>query len=222
MKVHTMVIIDIASGKIEYDECYEYIGEIAECKGGSSSSSKPLKLDDFLKNGPYSWLQDYFGDINETYDPMESLASYLSTTEGVNDTLLNELNGEGGVLAQQKSILANLQTPEMMKASMQPYLTEAYANIGNAGAPSSSYADKLISSAVTQGWLDNVNNTLSGYGNLASQSTNLSDSITNNLANVYNMQTQPLEFIKNIQLARYGQNVTNQSSGGKSGLSLGF
>jgi hypothetical protein len=221
MKVHTMVIIDIASGKIEYDECYEYIGEIAECKGGSSSSSKPLGLDDFLKSGPYSWLQDYYGDVNAEYDPMDQLTNYLATQEGNADILQNELTGDNGAVEQQRNILANLQTPEMMKASMAPYLSQAYANIGNAGAPSSSYADKLITSGVTQGWLDNVNKTLSGYGNLTGQTKDLTSALSDNASNVYDMTTEPLQLIKQIQLGRYGQNVTKSGSG-KSGFSLGF
>jgi len=222
MKVHNLVVIDISSGNVEYDDWYEYDGPVEQCKGGSSQSSKPLGLDDFLKNGPYAWLQDYYGDVNTEYDPMDELTKYLATQQGNADILQNELSGDNGAVAQQRNILANLQTPEMMKAAMSPYLNQAYENIGNSGAPSSSYADKLITSGVTQGWLDNTNKTLSGYGNLTGQTKDLTSALTENASNVYDMTTEPLQLAKQIQLARYNSNVTKTGSSGKSGFSLGF
>ena len=225
MKVHDVVVIDIATGKVEYDEWYEYNGLVSECKGGSggSSKSKPLKLDSWMKEGPYSWLQDYFGEVNETYNPMDQLTQYLSTQEGNEAALQGELTGDQGAIAQQKALLNNMASPDMVKASMQPYLSQAYDNIGSSGTASSSYADKLIGSATTRGWMDNWNNLMGGWNNVTGQTTDLTNALNQNAQNVYDMTTEPLQFIKDIQKLRYGSSVSKSSSGGgKSGFSLGF
>jgi len=223
IKIHTKIVLDIFTYKVLEDECYEYQGKIAQCKGGgSSTSSKPLDLDNWLQSGPYAWLKDYFGDINQEYPAMEALKGYMGGQEGIQSQLQNELTGTGGSLEQQRGILNQMQTPEMMRASMEPYLSQAYNNIGQAGIPSSSYADKLISNAVTQGWLSNSNNALSGWGNIGNQVGNLTDKISTASSNMYNMATQPMQFIQGIQGGRYGQNVQKSGSSGKSGFSLGF
>lgn len=218
MKIHTKIVIDILTYKVLEDEWYEYDGEVACCKGGSGgTTTKPLNLDPWMQSGPYAWLQDYFGQIQKEYPPMQMLQEYLGGQGDIQSQLQNELTGTGGSVAQQRDILGTMGTPEMMRASMSPYLNEAYNNIGQAGIPSSSYADKLISSAVTQGWLNNSNNLLSGWGNTGTQIGNLTDKLGTSQSNVYNMAAQPTEWIKALQGARYGQSISKSSSGGKSG-----
>ncbi len=219
MKIYNWVMIDIATGNIIDEDSFEYQDKIVQCKGGSGgSSSGPPPLDQWMQSGPYSWLKNYFGDINQQYDPMQALQGYLGEQGNLESALQNELTGTGGSLAQQRDILGQMQTPEMMRASMQPYLSSAYSNIGQAGIPSSSYADKLISSAVTQGWLSNTNNALSGWGNIGSQVGNLTDKLGTLQSNVYNMKTQPVNWISDIQKLRMGSTTSKSSGGGKGGF----
>jgi hypothetical protein len=39
MKIYNKIVISIESGDILFEDCFEYIGEISECKGGSTTTN---------------------------------------------------------------------------------------------------------------------------------------------------------------------------------------
>jgi len=218
MKIHNRVVVDIFSGEVLEDDWFEYRGEISKCKGGgSSSSSKPLDLDSYMKNTLYPELQNYYGETLNTYKPSQNLATFLEQNKALQDVGQQNLTGAQGDIAAQESMMTGLNSPEGFKAALQPYLTQAYQGIGNSGMPTSSYADKTLGEATTQGYMQNLNNIMSGYQNIANQRTgvtNIGNALDTMQSQQYGAVNEPLDFIKAIQSGRYGQSISKSSTGG--------
>jgi hypothetical protein len=219
-KIHTRVVIDIFSEKVLEDEFFWYDGGVDQCKGGStSSSSKPLDLDAYMKGTLYPALQQQYSYLSSQYPASQSFEDWLSSNKSQQGTLESTLGNAQSSLGSLSGLTQSLLTPEAYSASMQPYLTKAYQGIGYSGMPGGSYTDKTLGEAVQQGYMSNLGNILGASQAEQSQMSQISDLVNamNTLTGQeYSAKTEPLDFIKAIQSGRYNQSISksSQSSGG--------
>ncbi len=212
--VHTKIIVDILSGQVLEDEFFWYDGEIAECKGGGETTSKPLPLDPYLQNTLYPKLQEQYSYLANQYPASTSFEDWLTSQKGQQGTLASTLGSAQSSLGSLSGLTKSLMTPESYSASMQPYLTKAYQGIGYSGMPAGSYVDKTLAEATQQGYMSNLANILGASQAEQSQMAQIADLI--NAQNTmtgqeYAAKTEPLDFIKTLQASRYGGQVSKGS-----------
>lgn len=225
-KVHTKVVIDISSGKVLEDEFFWYDGEVAQCKGGVKSETKPLELDPYLKSLYSSGLQNQYSYLGGKYPAQSSFEDWLSGNKAQQAGLQSNLTGAQGSLGSLSGLTQNLMTPESYSSAMQPFLTKAYQGIGYSGMPAGSYTDKTLAEATQQGYMSNLGNILQASQAEQAQRGQVSDiiqALNTITGQEYAAKTEPLDFIKQIQLGRYGQSVqkSSQSGGGLMGWLMG-
>jgi hypothetical protein len=213
-KIHTKVVIDIASGKVLEDEWFEHEGNIAECKGGGSSSSKPLNLDDYLGNSLYPELQKQYNFLSTNYPADKAFTNWMGESNSQIGTMKDTLGGAQKTLGDLSGLTSNLMTSDSFSKAMQPYLNKAYQGIGYSGMPGGSYVDKNLAEATQQGWMSNLGNILSALQSQQAQTGQISD-LTQGLNTLtgqqYSAVTEPLDFIKSIQQGRYNQSTSKSS-----------
>lgn len=78
MKIITKIVIDIATGRVEEEDSYEYNGPIMECKGGGSQSTTTTNIDyaynarmAALSERQQAMSENYFKFWETSYKPME-------------------------------------------------------------------------------------------------------------------------------------------------------
>ncbi len=208
---------------------FEYIEEDRErqgaaihCKGGGSSSeSKPLYLDTYLQGLYKNGLQNQYSYLANQYPADKSFEDWLSQNKSQQGSVQSALTGAEGSLGNLANLFSSLSTPEAYQSAMQPYLTKAYQGIGYSGMPGGSYADKTLAEATQQGYMQNLGNILGvsqAEQSQRSQVSDLANALNTLTGQEYTAKTEPLEFIKAIQLGRYGQNVTKSTTSSGGGL----
>lgn len=204
---------------IDIIQIKEREGAEIHCKGGSSSESKPLDLDQYLRTQLYPQLQGQYSYLSSNYPASTSFEDWLTQNKSQQAGLQENLAGAQGSLGSLSGLTQSLMTPEAYSQSMQPFLNKAYQGIGYSGMPSGTYTDKTLAEAVQQGYMSNLGNILGASQAEQAQRGQISD-ILNALNTItgqeYAAKTEPLDFIKQIQLGRYNQSVqkSSQSSGG--------
>jgi len=68
---------------------------------------------------------------------------------------------------QQRALLEQFQSPETFQTLLSPYLKTAFAKIGRAGLPSSSFADRTVAATLAPIWAQQQMNALAGWQNLS-------------------------------------------------------
>ncbi len=194
-------------------------GAIIHCKSGSTSSSKPLDLDSYMKSTLYPELQQQYNYLSTNYPADKAFENWMGESNSQIGTMKDTLGSAQGTLGDLSSMTSGLMSPDAFYATMQPYLNKAYQGIGYSGMPGGSYVDKTLAEATQQGWYQNLGNILDAINSQQSQTSQIAD-LTNSLNTLtgqqYSAITEPLDFIKAIQTGRYGQSTSksSQSSGG--------
>ena len=220
MKIYNWVVVSMSTGEIIEEDSFEYEGEVAQCKtSGTTSESKPLPLDPYLKNLYSGGLQKQYSYLANQYPASQSFEDWLGQNKAQQGTIQSAMGGAQGSLGNLSNLASSLMTPESYSAAMQPFLTKAYQGIGYSGMPGGSYADKTLAEATQQGYMSNLANILGVSQAEQSQRSQVADlaNILNTLTGQeYASKTEPLDFIKQIQLGRYGQgtSTSSQESGG--------
>ena len=222
MRIHTKIVIDMSTYQVLEDEWYEYEGEVAQCKGGgTTSSTKPLNLDTYMSNTLYPALQSQYSYLSSQYPAKSSFEDWLSSSKSQQAGLQSNLAGAQGSLGSLSGLTQSLMTPEAYSQAMQPYLTKAYQGIGMSGMPAGSYADKNLAEATQQGYMANLGNILGASQAEQAQRGQVSDiiqALNTMTGQEYSAKTEPLDFIKAIQSGRYNQSVSKSSQSGGGGL----
>lgn len=219
MKVHNKIVVDIFTGKVLEDEWFDYEGRVAQCKGESSSESKPLPLNKWMQNTLYPTLESQYGYLSQNYPAQTSFEDWLTQNKAQTAGLQSNLAGAQSSLGNLSGLTQNLMTPESYSASMQPFLNKAYQGIGYSGMPGGSYADKTLAEATQQGYMQNLGNILGASQAEQAQRGQVSD-ILNALNTItgqqYAAKIEPIDFLKQIEAYRYGGKVekSSQESGG--------
>jgi hypothetical protein len=197
-------------------------GAIIHCKGGStSSSSKPLDLDQYMKSTLYPDLQKQYSYLANQYPAAPAFEDWLSSNREQQGIIQSGITGAQGSLGNLANLTSSLMTPESYSQAMQPYLNKAYQGIGYSGMPSGSYVDKTLAEATQQGFMSNLSNILGASQaeqSQRSQVADLANSLNTLTGQEYGAITEPLDFIKAIQSGRYNQSVQKSSQSGGGGL----
>lgn len=214
MKIHTRIVFSMITGETLEDEWYEYEGEVAQCKGGGTTESKPLELDKYLSGTLYPELQKQYSYLSSQHPASGSFEDWLSGNKAQQAGLQSNLTGAQGSLGSLSGLTQNLMTPESYSAAMQPYLTKAYQGIGYSGMPGGSYVDKTLAEATQQGYMANLGNILGASQAEQAQRGQVSDilqALNAMTGQEYAAKTEPLDFFKTLQASRYGGQVSKGS-----------
>jgi hypothetical protein len=125
MKIYTKVVIDIKTLEVVSSESYDYIGPLAECKGGGGSSGA-VDFPTHMKTVHASWLDKAGTDTIESsvttimntalggspftgasaYDPSTDLTSMMAYVEDL-ETLIESLSSENSLDSLITTILSD-------------------------------------------------------------------------------------------------------------------
>jgi len=221
-RVHTKIVIDMSTYQVLEDEWYEYEGEVAQCKGGgSTSTSKPVPLDSYMTGTLYPKLKEQYAYLSSKYPATRSFDEWLGSNKTQQAGLQSNLTGAQGSLGSLSGLTQSLMTPEAYSASMQPYLTKAYQGIGMSGMPAGSYADKNLAEATQQGYMANLGNILNASQAEQAQRGQIGDIIQaqNTMSGQeYAAKTEPLDFIKQMEALYHSGQIQKSAQSGGGGL----
>ncbi|MBC2712859.1 MAG: hypothetical protein HGJ94_18275 [Desulfosarcina sp.] len=147
MKIYNQVVIDINTGKVIDEDWFEYAGPVAECKGGSSTTTTVDPVFNAgmleLSKEQQSWGRDLFNQFKYgvDYDPTEEVTGYYDESgkfvEGQSSLIKNPdykppvtqryatKQGEGTDLSHgRQSFTRPAQGEEYIKDPNREYITK--------------------------------------------------------------------------------------------------
>ena len=139
MRVHTKIVFDMCSGAVLEEEGYEYIGPIAECKGGGGSTvnSVDYEYNDrmaTLSEEQQQWAREYFQMWQQNYKPYEIAQAQANMELLPYETALykNQLTAASQLLPQQTEAAKQFLTSAPEGVDVNERMGLATADAANA------------------------------------------------------------------------------------------